>query len=799
MEFVVPASELSTTKLITIDGNQAQLIRGEEVNISFDQLSFTKHALPSSLAELQFDADASSRPYIQEEYNDSLYQYQVVYSAPQSVHRVEIDIILTLPEGEYLSKLVFQISPNSHIFEVVVDFGSESSQVAIKKKSEHTVHEVDLLQQFLSFKPDFRDDLKQLSNNRKYYIQHDPDDETLYKSHYIYVQSEAIQEERQDRFLYADANHPSHTDIPFADNAKPILVLNPYRQLNELYQGDYFVVPNLKILESYPKAFKKNMVRVAIHDKRLQRTTQQYRNLSDDDVRRIFLQEIMNNFSYAVLKSIQDLVSRDAALSSTEDKINLLFNVLVPNIYSYEKITQLIQQLTHDLKKMIQSGRVYVEGDQGEFIAVDIGLWVNAIEVQAISESDAAFYGMYYNDLRIKSIVDNKINNDAQAHILMIDCGKGTTDISILKVKNRVPYSKFRTGITGAGNYLTYGFMEAVIRETEMDTENYQTHFVEVLQSIATTKNHVAVLAWCKMADTFKRSHSMDINKAGSLGSEQSKTSGVAFRNTNLLQVINETGLAGIQEEIQAYANRRMIGVTPIIQAYIKELTQEILNCVQQSEVKLSDIKLCLLSGRAFLFQEFKAYFKSELKKAIGGKLPEEELIPDLKINLKQVSVWGGFHHANMLYTDNPTFDVKGLVATRGHNAKTILRSLITGKRLLQYEGSKEAETENVDDYLLKGIRVTIGADKRIKIGEREYDMPEYDSSTTEELEIFFVGSITHTGIPYLVKKAGCQRIQLHPVPQATSGITELIAKSMYPFIDAEFITEQHFKIKSKS
>ena len=54
---------------------------------------------------------------------------------------------------------------------------------------------------------------------------------------------------------------------------------------------------------------------------------------------------------------------------------------------------------------------------------------------------------------------DVNISNGEMA--LVIDCGKGTTDISMLLADDNENYSSFfRTGFAGAGNVLLYGFAE---------------------------------------------------------------------------------------------------------------------------------------------------------------------------------------------------------------------------------------------------------------------------------------------------------------------------------------------------
>ena len=75
------------------------------------------------------------------------------------------------------------------------------------------------------------------------------------------------------------------------------------------------------------------------------------------------------------------------------------------------------------------------------------------IEYETISESDAAFMGYQQTQSEIR------LNNGEIA--LVIDCGKGTTDISMVLADDNENYcSFFRTGFAGAGNVLSYGFAE---------------------------------------------------------------------------------------------------------------------------------------------------------------------------------------------------------------------------------------------------------------------------------------------------------------------------------------------------
>ena len=70
------------------------------------------------------------------------------------------------------------------------------------------------------------------------------------------------------------------------------------------------------------------------------------------------------------------------------------------------------------------------------------------IEYETISESDAAFMGYQQTHADAVNLSNGEI-------ALVIDCGKGTTDISMLLADDNENYSSFfRTGFAGAGNVL---------------------------------------------------------------------------------------------------------------------------------------------------------------------------------------------------------------------------------------------------------------------------------------------------------------------------------------------------------
>ncbi len=93
---------------------------------------------------------------------------------------------------------------------------------------------------------------------------------------------------------------------------------------------------------------------------------------------------------------------------------------------------------------------------------------------------------------------------------LVIDCGKGTTDISILMADDNENYSSFfRTGFAGAGNVLTYGFVEdfltLVLRAIPGNNEILVKDFIG--RHILDQNLTVDVLNFIQLAENLKKKY----------------------------------------------------------------------------------------------------------------------------------------------------------------------------------------------------------------------------------------------------------------------------------------------------
>jgi hypothetical protein len=127
----------------------------------------------------------------------------------------------------------------------------------------------------------------------------------------------------------------------------------------------------------------------------------------------------------------------------------LRLTVLVPNIYSVDEI--------QDTKKVI--GKILENLQNTKMLS--------GFEIDCLSESDASFLGSGVG------ITENQF-------YVIIDCGKGTTDYSIIQFDESSPgtyNSIYRNGIAGAGNYITFSFLKAAYTYLKNNYDSAETFF----------------------------------------------------------------------------------------------------------------------------------------------------------------------------------------------------------------------------------------------------------------------------------------------------------------------------------
>lgn len=339
----------------------------------------------------------------------------------QRNHNFTVTIRLKVNDKAYEYKMEFHLSEKKHIYDVVFDFGSEASQMAFLSKKENEIKRVELLH--LMNKSFYYPDPPIVRGDYKDICQFDPDDDALYSSLFL------VKKENGNNDLI-------ETDVPFEkeENSVLHLMINLLDYASNVTTNKYERIPNLKLTEF--GSFRKFDI------------TLDNASLDFHDVKEEFFQAILNQFFMLLIKGLNS--DKRYAKRSFEDWGNIPKNIritlLVPNIYDQQKISNLIKDTHIGFNQICQSVKSHPKFSND--------LLINAVEVQTISESDAAFLGFIRSKLRG--------NLRSNSNYMIIDGGKGTLDISVIKIEeDAYNYNGiYRGGIAGAGNVLTYAFLE---------------------------------------------------------------------------------------------------------------------------------------------------------------------------------------------------------------------------------------------------------------------------------------------------------------------------------------------------
>lgn len=191
------------------------------------------------------------------------------------------------------------------------------------------------------------------------------------------------------------------------------------------------ILPNLKLIEMGDGLIAFNNAAIEF-DEESNIETGGIPNLASRPLRESILRIILNNFLHCML--------HDIGRGKKKEKF-LRLVLMVPNVYYQSKIYSIVRGLYEDFAA-IQASNDYPT--------------CKGIEVQVVSESDAAFFGVRHSCRDLK--------NQENGYFLIIDAGKGTTDFSILQQHEcYAKYSSlYRDGIPASGNVLTYAFYEAL-------------------------------------------------------------------------------------------------------------------------------------------------------------------------------------------------------------------------------------------------------------------------------------------------------------------------------------------------
>ena len=330
-------------------------------------------------------------------------------------------------EKKFAYAFKIHLYTKENLIEAAMDFGSEASQIFVQSDGTN----MKLVSSFEKFHGNLdshewgKDDK---GEKDKDYWQGIPSDD-LYKSVF---------------FIHTKPLKTTTVDKPNTNNESTFIqTLIPKNYEKEKYK-DMIILPNLKLVEllsgiSWTKkiSFKEGNP----FDK------QNLLLLSSTTAKNGILRMVLNNFLHCLLN--------DKLESTASNKRFIKLLLLMPNVYYQQKVYSVIKNLYEDFEKIKLNEKKYEQ--------------YAGIEIQMLSESDAAFMGAKSDAAFMKTKTKNNTGPTSQrcvkdGYFLIIDAGKGTTDFSILKQqgkKRSVFDSFYRNGIPASGHFLTYAFYEA--------------------------------------------------------------------------------------------------------------------------------------------------------------------------------------------------------------------------------------------------------------------------------------------------------------------------------------------------
>ncbi|MFN8348838.1 MAG: Swt1 family HEPN domain-containing protein [Spirosomataceae bacterium] len=336
-----------------------------------------------------------------------------------------------------------------------------------------------------------------------------------------------------------------------------------------------------------------------------------------------------------------------------KNKLYVNIKFLVPNILEQALLTRLINQTYRFL------------AHPSVVKAYNIG----GVEVNTLSESDAAFLG-HWNTPGIPK---------KGANYLIVDAGKGTIDFSIIKSGDDYGLSsEYRSGFIGAGNVITYAFIETILTAMVGGEDSTWAERKRLLKIIASSQTDISTkYEFLELVEQIKRNF-QPFSKTHKPLSELLPTTdvedlrkGLATQkaNSTLLSEVNRVLKNSLQLKDPNRTDEQN-SPTPkpdsirddfgFINNAIQKLVRRLKKQVVVSDIdavgkQLEKLNKVVLTGRGFLFGMLVEEIRKEMGKDANG---EDRIIvhntsPELRNELKKICLSGAFSERTINYDAN--------------------------------------------------------------------------------------------------------------------------------------------------
>jgi len=620
-------------------------------------------------------------------------------------------------EEKYSGELQFTIVRSRQCQRVVIDFGSEASQVGYKNCGpQSAVVSYDILENIIS-QLNITDSSKNpiaTGWKRENFLNHEAGQHMLYRS--FYAVKKRISREGRKTFPF------NFTKRIEDDEIRLFITRQEVAATQVSFRDDYEIIPNLKL--GIEKSLQLSMG-----------------NYTEDYSIRSHKKELI---SAVLLRILRLMISTKPSFQQG----GIIVTLLVPNIYTQHDVFEMLNELRSQTGNLLTS--------------LGIGSDTLYIEYETISESDAAFMGYQQTHADEVNLSNGEI-------ALVIDCGKGTTDISMLLADDNENYSSFfRTGFAGAGNVLLYGFVEdfltlvlkAIPGSNDISVKDFIRRHILDQNLTADTLNFIQLME--EQKKKFNNLQSVSITEFSQLAENSlstERTIGNLYKNQSTLL-----------QYAEAILKDRSIRWDDEVTGIIHKATDCIVHCIIASikDVVTKDIKkrikTVMLSGRAFYFDELKVKLEKELKELLGTVVKVNTVPPGRALNNKNVAIHGAFTGAYKI-TD------------------------FTGIPIDKKEGlSKNNDVLNNNIYLYRGIKIEPGNDILYNAAVVRRNNQELKAFKNKTVDIYFTRDNIYLRLMenQRVKDVRSLYSILTSVAETYSPIQDMKAISMFPGYSGE-------------
>jgi len=592
---------------------------------------------------------------------------------------------------EFAYAFKIHLCTKENLIEAAMDFGSEASQISVKSDGTN----MKLIREFKKFHSQY--------SSKDDFWQGNPSD-ILYKSVF---------------FLHKNPNKTEYAELPNKHKDKTHIQTLIPKDADQAAYTDLEILPNMKLIELIDLNNSQTFdIDIDFKDGNPHNTGNNT-NLTNKTTREGTLRLILSNFMYCILenKRINNYIGNNRCLRLV---------LLMPNVYSQQKVYTIIKELYKDFKSITTDSK-YSQ--------------YRGLEIQIISESDAAFVGTKKD----KSVPKIDVPN---GYFLIIDAGKGTTDFSILKQYDN--FSKFdsvyRAGIPASGHILTYAFYESIRDFLNSNGITLNDKLLEAHQK----NNRASLLKFINCVESFKTQYK----------EEQSNATYPSSTEQTLVRIVEN-----LQEILSN--NQKIPNSKEKVEVKITKLVDELRKAINLGIASSSGFKQfeqVLLTGRGFLFEKFKDEVKEMLKK--NNWISDDNLIFSYSSDrAKSICLTGAFStteeieiNKNSELIGRPIFERRGKVdffkKIKDKLSKTLNKS-----------------DENLDtEFFYHGISTNL-QNPLVRIGCNE-TTPNLHNN--EEKRLYFIGN----GFIFQSKNGTIPFNEDY----LNSEINELVMQTLFPF-----------------